>query len=399
MATTGQPNRTQTFDEIKPLVELCKSGKLFEVQAWISAGNPVNPPPPPAKGNRRRSPLEIAIDRGFHSLVKVLLDGGAIGDTEDCDCPLYQALEMRRLDLISLLVEHGFDAKSVDMVSVFRSWDPEIMEYFIERGADVDTGNPLAHALCERIQTALRILKRYRSRFASFQEQANIALRHHCKEGNLKWTSLMLWGGADPNSPGVTDPGEERDIDDEGLTAVGWAALYGHYDVLKLKKIKLSPNGRAAHEVLKYSCDGRGLEFVEKLLLKGIDPNDQEDGGCSIIQKLLEQMSWNFSAYRWSWNREQKHIDTDESREKIKALHLLVKHGARWIPRDRYEMNAARRSLLKLTPDYTIEFVWIMAKFHACAEESIQTLLRTPTIKSHISGHRERVGELLASWV
>ena len=30
------------------------------------------------------------------------------------------------------------------------------------------------------------------------REQANIALRYHCKEGNVKWIALMLWAGADP---------------------------------------------------------------------------------------------------------------------------------------------------------------------------------------------------------
>jgi hypothetical protein len=47
--------RTETYQEIKPLVDLCKSGKLFEVQEW-------------------------------HSLIKVLLEGGA-----DINEPRYHA--------------------------------------------------------------------------------------------------------------------------------------------------------------------------------------------------------------------------------------------------------------------------------------------------------------------
>jgi hypothetical protein len=68
--------RTETYQEIKPLVDLCKSGKLFEVQEWIASGKPVNPPPSES-GYRKKSPLEIAIELGFHSLIKVLLEGGA----------------------------------------------------------------------------------------------------------------------------------------------------------------------------------------------------------------------------------------------------------------------------------------------------------------------------------
>jgi hypothetical protein len=43
------------------------------------------------------------------------------------------ALGMRRLDMAQLLVDHGYDPASVDMEEVFQTWDPQIMEYFIER--------------------------------------------------------------------------------------------------------------------------------------------------------------------------------------------------------------------------------------------------------------------------
>jgi len=200
--TTPAPStgvrRAETQEEIQPLIELCKAGKLFEVQEWIAAGKAVSPPVYPNHRASRRSPLETAVERGFHSLVKVLLEGGAAIESTGYDRLVEKALDMRRLDLIRLFIEHGYDAKSVSMERVFATWDPEIMEYFIGKGADVEDGNPLAWALCSRIRTALSVFKQYKDRFPSFQEQANVALRHHCKEGNLKWVSLLLWAGADP---------------------------------------------------------------------------------------------------------------------------------------------------------------------------------------------------------
>jgi hypothetical protein len=62
------------------------------------------------------------------------------------------------------------------MASVFETWQPDIMKWFIEQGADVETDNPLAFALCNRIRTALGVFKSYKDRFPSFQEQANMAL-------------------------------------------------------------------------------------------------------------------------------------------------------------------------------------------------------------------------------
>ena len=169
-----EQKQAQSFEEIKPLVDLCKVGKLFEVQDWIKAGKPINPPHP-ERGNSPRSPLEVAIEKGFHSLIQVLLEGGAAYGRNGSCSAMSRALRVRRLDIVKLLVEHGYDPASVDMREVFETWDAEMMEYFIDRGANVEARNPLAYALCLRIQTALRVLKRDRERFPSFQRQADIA--------------------------------------------------------------------------------------------------------------------------------------------------------------------------------------------------------------------------------
>ena len=150
METTAVGARAETYEEVKPLADLCRAGKLFEVQAWVAAGKPVNLPLTPGKRRRYKSPLQIAVDCGFHSLVQVLLEGGAAMEPDGWNSPMSRALAMRRLDIIQLLVEHGYDPATVDMTEVFASWDPAIMDYFIERGAEVEKGNPLACALCNR---------------------------------------------------------------------------------------------------------------------------------------------------------------------------------------------------------------------------------------------------------
>jgi len=73
---------------------------------------------------------------------------------------------------------------------------------------------------------------------------------------------------------------------------------------------------------------------------------------------------------------------------------MLVRHGARWEPKDRKEIDFARSCLLKMTPDYTMEFIWIMTGYYACSSESIEQLLRTPSIRSLVSHHLPRIGEM-----
>ena len=387
-----------TYEEIHPLVTLCRAGKLFEVQAWIAAGKPVNLPSPV---NRRRgkAPLEIAIDRGFHSLVQVLLEGGASIEEEGPYCPMNQALMLRRFDIVQLIVEYGYDVKWVDMADVFDTWNPDMMEFFIERGAEMEEDNPMAYALSNRIRTVLRIFKKYQTRFSSFQEQANIALRHHCKEGNLKWVSLLLWLGADPYVPGVVDRLDELTSDDEGTSALMYAALYDHFDIFSLKGIHLDPSHPELGRLIRHLYDEEAIPLLIKLLELGVNPNDQENGGCSAIPSLVNYMGWNFYSNLWDRDRKnKKNIDTHEGRHKLKTLHILVKYGAKWCPEDDRQINDLRRSLLKLAPDYTVEFVWIMQKYNACDKDCIQNLLRTPSIQSLIADHTKRIHELVASW-
>jgi hypothetical protein len=386
------------------LRKLCKDGRLFDVQAWIAAGKPVNPPYPPVKGKPSHSPLDVAVDLKFHSMVQVLLEAGAVQDLEHWNPPIYRALHMRRLDIVKLFIDNGFDPKAVDMSQVFATWDPKIMNYFIEFGPELIKGRPFAYALCERIRTVLNVYKTCRKIIPELQEQADIALRHHCREGNIKWVSLMLWAGADPFKPGPDDPGQvPEEEDEEGMSAVGLAAFYKMYDVFSLKPIRTKLPGPNPHEYISDLAKGKGLEILQFLLQKGLNPNDQENGGCSAIERCLGRMSWDWSVrhihrlYLDSSDKNSNRLDTREARDQIKAIHLLSSYGAKWKPLAKSDIDYVRRSLLKLIPEYTVEFVWIMSRFRAASRESIEQLLRTSSIKSHTSAHRERLQQLMTT--
>jgi hypothetical protein len=389
--------RAETYDEIEPLVKLCRLGKLFEVQEWISADKPINLPKDLGKRVKRKFPLYLAIESGFHSLAKVLLDGGtSLG--EPGYSPLEHALLKRRLDLVQLLVAHGADIHSVSMRTVFRSWDPGIVDFFIDNGADMETDNPLAYALCSKIRPALGLFKRYKDRFPSFQEQANIALRHHCREGSLKWVSLMLWAGADAYAKGPDSP--DRESDPEGdASALELAAVFEHFEIFKLKQIRLDPCKPGALGILQNACYSEKPDLLKKLLESGFNPQSMEDGGSSLLQFVLSRLPWSYrSFYSWGPRTPEENIDNWDSREKIKMIHLLARHGAKWKPKDRREVNETRRSLLKMRPDYTVEFIWIMSGYQACTREVIEELMRPKSIRTLASNHGNRVKELLETF-
>jgi hypothetical protein len=383
-------------DELAPLFELCRAGKLFEVQEWIAAGRPVNPPPERPKRHKFTSPLLVAIDKGFHSLVKVLLEGGALQEPNDNDSPMNRVLEMRRRDMVELLVENGFDPKKVDLSSVLHSWDPGLMEYFLERGADPVAGLPFAHAFCHRVRTVVKVYKKYREQVPELQEQANIALPYHCTKGNMRWVQLMLWAGADPYAKGAVSCYEDTDGYD-GSSALIIAAIHDHFDVFRIKKIRTSPDHPGLRDCIYFLSDGEGFDILTDLLKRGLNPNDEERGGCSAIHSWLSGL--DFQLDRWGWDARPKRgkIDSDYARQRLRAIHLVARHGGRWAPSED-GIKSVRRTLLKMIPDYTVEFIWIMSKYKAARQEDLTTLLNSPSMRNHIASYRPRLDELLLSF-
>ena len=209
-------------------------GRLYEVEEWIRVGRSVTVPE-----GFRKTPLRVAVKTGFHSLIELLLRHEE--STKAKNEFLGQAVHMRRPDLVELAVKYGAETTSVSFVDALLSWDRSIASFFLERGADL-LNVPFAQAFCERVRTALGCYidcKHDRPDLEpQLQEQANIALRQFCREGNLKWVSLLMWIGADPSAHGPTL--EYLDDPDMCTTALHEVCVSGHLDVLK--RLKPDPN-------------------------------------------------------------------------------------------------------------------------------------------------------------
>src|SRR4029077_14582601 len=104
-------------------------------------------------------------------------------------------------------------------IDALRGWEPKVARSLIARGADVVTNYPFARAFQAHIRTALGTYldcRHARPDFADrLQEQADMALRQACTDGNLKWVSLLLWAGANPRSKGLA----VDDLDEPALLA------------------------------------------------------------------------------------------------------------------------------------------------------------------------------------
>jgi hypothetical protein len=217
-------NQTATDEQYRELCALCRSGKLFQVQDWFESGKPTEPP----VVNPRMTPITISIDKGFHSLTELLLCQGVSPTGK----PLRKAVARRKFEIVKLFFDYGADVHSVRFEEAVESGHPEIIKWFIERGADFVTGHPIADGLINHTRPMLGVYKSFIDRHPDLKFQAEIALRSFCRDDTMRGVSLMLWLGADPRVKVPEWKG--RDTGEEYWDTSLFEAIWnGHVDVAR----------------------------------------------------------------------------------------------------------------------------------------------------------------------
>ena len=75
------------------------------------------------------------INNGFHSLAELLARHETQGQKNRA---LRYSVQEKRWEYVQLLIENGADLKSVPLIDALRSWDPRIIRFFLDNGADAD---------------------------------------------------------------------------------------------------------------------------------------------------------------------------------------------------------------------------------------------------------------------
>ncbi len=381
------PSISLTLTESKELLKLCSDGKLYEVANWIASGKPIR-----VATESKDSPLHVSLNLGFHSLVELLMRKET--DQSEKDRALKRAVEIRRFDLVELLVAHGADPLSMPFADVLCEWNPEVVRFFLSKGADVIKGAPFADAFRYKIRTAigpyLEVKRAHTELAKHLQEQADRALRFFCYEGNLKWVSLLMWAGADPRSRGPNLHEWSDDSDSDSFTtAIEEACSKGRLDVVK--RLRIDPAKDDLSESLKCAGWSGDEHTIQYLLEFGVNPNDKPNGGSRALDQCLQKLSFA----TWRSTGIGLGIHKWELTSEFNCLRQLVKHKARWEPNHHSCINDLRRILFKCDPEVTTELVTILKSNDACSDEPIRRLLSTPRMKSHIKQqeiHFNRIG-------
>src|SRR4029453_13766521 len=71
---TSERPLARSLEDLRPLHQLCREGRLYEVERWIAEGKPLQLAQEAIhKSARPKTALEIALETGQHSLVSALL--------------------------------------------------------------------------------------------------------------------------------------------------------------------------------------------------------------------------------------------------------------------------------------------------------------------------------------
>lgn len=366
---------TLTEENARLLLGLIRAGRLYEIDQWIAAGRSLRTP------RSVKRPLDVAVDQGFHSLVELLARNECEASIKSHALAL--AIAKKRLDLVQVLISLGADAKAVSLADVLLTWDPVMIRFFLDNGADVITGAPFAVAFAERVRTSLRPFVEYKKAHPEIadqlQQQADRALRYFACEGDLKWVSLMLWAGANPYTPGPSVYDEHGDDPDCHTTAMREACYKGNLEVLN--KLKPERQPRELGELLSCALFSKGDDLLGYLLHLGAKPNNKPNGGSAALDSCF----WHLGFEGSNFFDRRKQIQKYQAHRTLEALRVLVAHGARWRPDDKYQMNSVRRSLYRCEPVVTVEVVKTLAQQQAASLETLEELLAPPRMRLHLS--------------
>lgn len=360
--------------DIKEFRTLIKTGKLFAAQQWIAAGKRISAPE-----IYWETPLQLAVETGFHSMIELFLKLGA--ERDELNDALNYATGVGNFEIIQLLVDYGADIHSVDFEVVCQTGHPLIIRYSIDRGIDAETGFPFARALCYPKHRYLGVYMRYRKKFPSFKRQLNLALRYHAQQGNLKWVSLLMWAGGDPHLH-LPEIGEKPSPKTD-TSAIEEAVTLNRKEIVA--KIGLDPDRDNISTMLDLVTI-RGYPEMLDLLTPY---------AAGLSEKFREQLMHN-AMFHLQWEMEERYGFRSEFSAKaaITFVTKIARMGCRWNP-DPSDIRRVRRLIYQFERGFIQQLIHEFIQHQVCERAVLCKLLKNPKVKERFGyGYDTMMDEL-----
>lgn len=346
------------------LRKLCKFGRLFEAERLLAEKGTAR-----FRKTRKWTPLFVAVDRGFHSLVEMLLRHEH--EPWDLEKAYSGALRRRRNDLAAMILKSAWWTREIDPVEALCTGDVELVKSMILAGTDFTKPPVIRNVAINNPVGAIACLRAVGILLEPIEGQLYEALMHHADHGHGKRMIAMLRCGLDPrkriaiyeNPDGTHETGSVV----EAVIHTGKPWL--------LEMLKPSPEKDDAEYLIGSGMHLGDRRMLEVLLKCGFPINCQQNGGSPALHSVLTTAG----LFRIAPN--SRGLDSYGWARFVADVEWLTALGARWVGRDRGEYRAIRDALLGIGETGAVQILNMLVAGGALSRPELEEILRTPRMQ------------------
>jgi hypothetical protein len=351
-----------TLEEIAELVELCSSGRLYEVERWIAAGKPIQAFDPVNQWRRPDTPARVAfLQQNYSLLLLLLVNGYRLPDDPSL---LGEVIEGKAWEYVGLLLAWGADRAAVAPEIVFGSYDGDLIEQFWSAGLRF-TPADMGRALATGNKPLCGFARRYRSRDERVQTALDLALGHAIEKQKARATALCLWAGANPHRRlKDLDSADEppTSYDDELIkSAVERAVHYAESAVVA--RLKPNPSDDDFQRLYEWIEDPATIGVLAVIAL----PSDWS----RVLVRHIQRFAWGFRTW--------------QAKERLDQLFAL---GGSLTDLGKTKAKDLRREILKMPNSDFCQLMRLLGKPLHCSPAIYAELCASPRMRERLSETR-----------
>lgn len=369
---TVRPKTSDRYEDLIEIIEYCKSGDIYAVEDWIALGYPIQlVPDEKFRWANRRSPLRAAIESGNRSLAGLLLVNGYDPNLRD-EVDQYDLFEYKRIDLVHLLLDYGYDWTRLHVSDVLRTYDDSLINRLVSLGLDVSEDDRLADALCSGVIAPLaRFVRTWKAESPErIVPQLTIGLRRGVERKDLTLVRTMMSLGADPYLK-VYDEDSGLCYERNAIEAAAWETNFTFWKALKVNLARIDKA-----DIFSSAIHARN-EKVYRLIFDSLKPGEIDGSqGAKVISSIVSTLA----------SENERRASDPSNREEALVLLLrdVVKLGFRWSPEGYDTIAFNRRTLLRCSEKAAATVIAIFRDLGGASEEDLKKLCSTPAIRRHV---------------
>ncbi|MEY3895931.1 MAG: hypothetical protein RLZZ214_1451 [Verrucomicrobiota bacterium] len=362
----------------------CKVGRLFDAEKLLNEVGTAR-----LRKTKKWTPLFTAVDRGFHSLVELLLRyDHAQWDLEKS----YEGAQRRhRSDLAALILSAPSWSAPIDPVEVLATGDITLARKLHEAGTDFTAGNIILHGAMRNAGGTLNVIAHLGLRSGNVDDQLYSAMVTHADKKHVASVIRFLRAGLDPHK--VVPHLDERGRLSGEESTVSIAMFSGKPGFLAA--LKPSPLKDDAADLIGRAVFLGDDKMLGVLLEAGFELNCKANGGSPALDELLcgRTLKHGVPLPDYGRRHEQPRYSLVEADAFLGAVESFLHRGARWVPdgTDRNEVRMIRDTLLALGDIHVALLLEMLDGHGAARREHLKTLLDASRMKPLARAVRERL--------